>query len=197
MTAPNFRLIDIENAANNFLKSYNPNFDLPVPIEEIVELKLKIAIVVVPGIKQLLGIDAFINSEFSQITIDERCYSNYPQRTRFSIAHEIGHFILHKNWYEKFGPKTLDDYFEFHDKIDSETYKYLEIQASTFAGYLLVPRILLEKQFRDKIGRTPRNENPEILFSILPDLADIFQVSGEVILRRLQRDGLVSPLQSR
>ncbi|MDO8515046.1 MAG: ImmA/IrrE family metallo-endopeptidase [bacterium] len=196
MTAPNFRLIDIENAADNFLKSYNPNFNLPIPIEEIVELKLNITIVVVPGIKQLLGIDAFINSEFSQITIDERCYSNYPQRTRFSVAHEIGHFLLHKNWYEKFGPKTLDDYFEFHDNIDAETYKYIEIQASTFAGYLLVPRILLEKQLEEKIGRTPRNENPEILFSVLPDLADIFQVSGEVILRRLQRDRLISPISS-
>ena len=41
---PNLKLADVVNAANDFLKTYHPSFSLPIPIEEIVEHKMNIAI---------------------------------------------------------------------------------------------------------------------------------------------------------
>lgn len=191
MNPSNLRLIDVTRAAESFLQEHNPSAKLPVPIEEIVELKIGIAVVVVPGIKKLLGIDAFINSSFSQITIDEHSYSAYPERTKFSIAHEIGHLVLHADWYKTNGPKTMDEYLGFYDRIDHEIYKHLEIQASTFAGLVLVPKRILLEKLKGKLGRVPSNENPELLIPVFQDLLDIFKVSGEVLLRRMQSEKIV------
>lgn len=191
MQGPSITLRDVAAAADKFLKTYHPSNNLPVPIEEIVEIKMGIALYAIPGIKPLLGIDAFINSDFTQITVDENSLTAFTQRTRFSIAHEIGHSILHREWYEKHGPQNMEDYLTFPDRIDSKSYKYIEIQASTFAGLVLVPRNLLLDQLKLMLGRIPDHENPEILIPVANDLLDIFQVSGDVMLRRLEKEDIV------
>lgn len=191
MQGPNLRFVDVVRAADKFLKTYHSSLTLPIPIEDIVERKMGIAVVVVPGIKSLLGVDAFISADFTQITIDENSFIKFPERTKFSIAHEIGHLILHKSWYEKYGPKNFEDYLTFHDRIENQVYKYIEIQAHTFAGLVLVPKSLLLKELKKRLGRIPSNEDPEILIPVAQDLLEIFQVSGDVILRRLQREGIV------
>ena len=191
MNPSGLTLAEVNRKANEFLQKYNPAGNLPIPIEEIVELQMHIALVVVPGIKELLGIDAFISSDFSQITIDEYAYENYAERTKFSIAHEIGHSILHAEWYQNHGPKNLDDYLTFHERINQESYKYLEIQANTFAGLVLVPTTPLITLLRTKLGRTPSNEDLSVLLPIFQELLDVFKVSGEMLLIRMQKEKLV------
>lgn len=191
MQPPNLTLFNVTKAAENFIKNLHPSLSLPIPIEDIVELKMNIALVVIPGIKDLIGVDSFISSDFSQITIDEYSFTTYVERARFSIAHEVGHFILHKNWYEQNGPKSIEDYLTFYDRIDSGIYKFLEIQAQTFAGLVLVPRETLVKELKNKLGQVPSQEALEILAPVYQDLLNAFQVSGEVLLRRLQKEGMV------
>jgi Zn-dependent peptidase ImmA (M78 family) len=191
MKEPSLTYQDVANAADNLLKTYHTSSQLPIPIEEIVELKMNIAIVAVPGIKQLLGIDAFISSDFTQITVDQNSLVKFTKRIRFSIAHEIGHLILHKEWYEKYGPKNFEDYLTFYDRIDNEVYKFMEIQASTFAGLVLVPPNLLLNEFKVRIGKIPHLETPEILIPIAQDLLEVFEVSGEVMFRRLQKEKII------
>lgn len=191
MTSPNLNFADVANASVHFLKTHHPSLKLPVPIEEIIEQKMNISLYAVPDIKLLLGIDAFISSDFTQITIDKDCFTRYPERTRFSIAHEIGHLILHKGWYEKYGPKNLEDFLDSHDRMDNQIYKYIEIQAQTFAGLVLVPKDLLFNELKKRLGRIPSHESPEILAPVVQDLPDIFQVSDAVILRRLQKEKIV------
>ncbi len=193
MQNPNIKYEEVKQAASEFLKKYHSK-QLPVPIEDIVEQQMKIAIVVVPGIKSFLGVDAFISSAFDQITVDAHCFSRFPERTRFSIAHEIGHLILHKNLYEQYGPKNIEDYMVFHDKIDDEVYKFIEIQAQTFAGLVLVPTESLLDELKKRLGRVPSLESVEILAPFIQDLPELFQVSDAVILKRLQREKLVKPL---
>ena len=107
MIGPTLTLADVTRESVNFLKLYYSSLKPPIPIEDIIEIKMGIGLSIVPGIKLLLGIDSFINSDFTGITIDEDCFKLYPERTRFSIAHEIGHLILHKEWYTRNGPKKL------------------------------------------------------------------------------------------
>lgn len=191
MQAPNLRFADVVRAADKFLQTYHSSLTLPIPIEDIVERNMDIALFAVPGIKVLIGIDAFISSDFTQITIDEDCFVRYPERSRFSIAHEVGHLILHKGWYEKYGPKNLEDYLSSHDRMDGQIYKYIEIQAQTFAGLVLVPKDLLLNELKNRLGRIPKLETPEILAPAVQDLPEIFRVSDAVILRRLQKEGIV------
>ncbi len=191
MQSPNLRLIDVVRAADEFLKTYHPSLSLPIPIEDIVERKIDMALFAIPGIKSLIGVDAFISSDFTQITIDEDCFVKYQERTRFSIAHEIGHLILHKDWYEKHGPKNLEDYLSSHDRMDGQIYRYIEIQAQTFAGLILVPKKLLLGELEKRLGRIPSMESPEILAPFIQDLPEIFKVSDAVILRRLQKENII------
>ena len=191
MQSPNLRLIDVVRAADEFLKTYHPSLSLPIPIEDIVERKIDMALFAIPGIKSLIGVDAFISSDFTQITIYEDCFVKYQERTRFSIAHEIGHLILHKDWYEKHGPKNLEDYLSSHDRMDGQIYRYIEIQAQTFAGLILVPKKLLLGELEKRLGRIPSMESPEILAPFIQDLPEIFKVSDAVILRRLQKENII------
>jgi len=40
MQAPNLRFADVARESNKFLDTYHPSLTLPIPIEEIVELKI-------------------------------------------------------------------------------------------------------------------------------------------------------------
>lgn len=185
------RLVDVKKEAERFLQEYHSSLVLPIPIEEIVELKMGIGLSVVSGIKELLGIDAFINRDFSEIIVDSFSFEKYVARTRFSIAHEIGHLILHREWYEKNGPKNVEEYFGFTDHFDANIYKKIEIQASTFAGLVLIPTKRLTELLIERLGRLPEEEEPELLGGVLQDLPTIFNVSDRPLLWRLQDEKII------
>lgn len=82
-------------------------------------------------------------------------------RKRFSIAHELGHFLLH--------PDTLQ--LACCDEEDmrawSERFKPEETEANAFAAELLMPREMVSLRL---IGQTPS-------FTLISDLTDTFQTS--------------------
>lgn len=82
------------------LRRYHPQDTLPVPIEEIIELQLKLDIVPTPGLLKGFEIDGFLTRDFSSIYVDDFVQSNRPTRYRFTLAHEVGHLILHKELLE-------------------------------------------------------------------------------------------------
>ncbi len=124
---------------------------IPVDIEAIIEFELKIEIIPIPQLQQVCDTDAFITSTWKAICVDERNYMDerYRGRLRFSLAHEIGHFILHKEIYEKFDIKNIDDFRRFIPEITQEQYSKFEVQADIFANNLLIPRDKLIQE-RDK-----------------------------------------------
>ena len=67
--------------------------------------------------------------------------NHHTNRQRFTIAHEIGHFILHKQHIE--ANKIMEDTILFRNNETNQ----LEIAANRFASDLLMP----EKEFRQKI----------------------------------------------
>jgi len=70
----------------------------------------------------------------------------------------------------------------------------MEIQAQTFAGLVLVPTELLKNEFKSRLGRIPINEDVEILQPIFNDLLTTFKVSGEVLYRRMVKEGIVKKI---
>lgn len=61
---------ELEKAANQFLSEHHPDGSIPIPIEEIVEIKLGIKLIPAPGLLRL-GIDAFLTHDFKEIYIDQ------------------------------------------------------------------------------------------------------------------------------
>ncbi len=187
----------IKNIANNFRTKYSDN-SIPVEMEDIIELKLKMTIALSPGLKYLRGIDMIIMSNFKSIYVDEKIYSDDTQknRLRFSYAHEIGHFVLHKNIYKNFGIKNWDDFREIQEKKPyRENIRRIDKQADIFAGYLLIPedRLKLEKNqilesFDTKLLSKIKSISKETLKQLLASqLSIIFGVSQMAMFIALEK----------
>ena len=142
---------EIEHKADAFRKKFWDN-SIPVNIENIIELKLKLDIIPVPGLQNLCGTDALVSSNWQAIYVDNNAYldERYQNRLRFSLAHEMGHFVLHRNFYNALAIKDTSDFYNLFRHIPQEQYGYLETQANKFANYLLVPRNVLAIR-RDKV----------------------------------------------
>jgi len=99
---PYFDKKKIEEEAENFRKKFWNN-SIPVDIETIIDVKLKIYIIPILGFLRLASVDALISSDYKSIYVDKEVYLDERRhnRLRFSLAHEIGHFVLHKKVYSK------------------------------------------------------------------------------------------------
>jgi Zn-dependent peptidase ImmA (M78 family) len=148
----------IKNKADKFRLEFW-NKEIPVEIEEIVEIKLKIKIIPIPNLMEQCGVDAQITSDFSAIYADQKSYENDTNRFRFSLAHELGHFILHKNFYKQLKICELADILAFIDEIDAKEYANLETQANKFANYFLIPREELSKIKGEIIKEVSKEHN--------------------------------------
>ena len=181
----------IGQIADQFLANYHPGLSLPIPIEEIAEQKLNLRIHEQMNLKKDYDVDGFLISDLTAIFIDFDLYMNFENRTRFTIAHEIGHRILHGKIFKQLNINSVDKLNELAIKITDDEYRWLEYQAYSFASQVLVPKDLLFAEIKKRIGKIPKLETPEVLATIAQDLLNIFQVSGEVMLRRLEKEKIV------
>ncbi|WP_055684180.1 ImmA/IrrE family metallo-endopeptidase [Jannaschia rubra] len=88
----------------------------------------------------------FLGSDRPIIGINSRHHKN---RQRFSIAHEIGHIVLHAAQIGK--DVHVDRGFTVmrRDTRSAQGIDVLEIQANRFAAALLMPRAFLEQSLQD------------------------------------------------
>ncbi|HKL86329.1 MAG TPA: ImmA/IrrE family metallo-endopeptidase [Treponemataceae bacterium] len=168
----------------------------PVDVELLTELA---GYEIIPK-KDLDDFDAFLSMNVKSIIVNARRYDNpsYSRRVRFSIAHELGHAILHSNFIKQQHIESIADYTKFIRSLSDEEYSDFEWQANEFAGRLLVPREQLIVDLHIQIKLIVDQGLEEILFNN-PDLvrsrlcipiAKVFEVSEDVIERRLEREGL-------
>lgn len=181
----------IGQIADEFLNNYHHNLTPPIPIEEIAEQKLKLKIKPIINLKRDYDVEGFLISDLTTIFLDFNMYFSYESRTRFTIAHEIGHLTLHKEIFRKLDINSVERLSYFCTKLTDEEYGWFEYQAYSFASQVLVPKNLLLEELRKRLGRIPTMEPPEILATVVQDLPEIFEVSDAVILRRLQKEGII------
>ena len=110
---------------------------------------------------------------------------------RFSIAHELGHFYLHKDILNTVSFDSEDEWVKFVSELNNSD--RLEIQANEFAGRLVVPRErLVELIKQERIKATEFAVNAGELESVLAMmLSRKFNTSQEVITIRFQRENLL------
>ena len=193
---------ETEEKANEFLSKYNPNREIPVPIEEIVELKLEISII--PKMKMLSqhGIDAFLSADFTELYIDQEHYMSQSNRSRFTLAHEVGHYVLHKDIIKSIN--TLEQWKDYLLGQGSRRAIY-EIQADNFAGCLLMPQPEVIEEFSKqkeiaitKLKSVGMNEpeNKILISFIANEVARKFNVSPKAaeirLLKAIKNGNLVS-----
>jgi hypothetical protein len=199
--APFYSYEDLRRQADGFLANHHPAGTIPVPIEEIVEFDLSLDIVPTPGLHQLLEVDGFITSDLREIWVDQFVYDNRPGRYRFTLAHEVGHSVLHADIFRSRLFHSIAEWKAFVNSIPDKEHSWLEYQAYAFAGLVLVPASPLETAARECVDKVKSegidlNENWDFAWSrIAAFLAKQFEVSSQVVEKRLQKDGLPSDLR--
>jgi len=181
----------IEKVAADFLHKYHPKDTYPTPIEEIVEFKLGIDIIPIPGLHEIIEIDGFISSDLSNISVDEYVYKHRQGRYRFTLAHEVGHAIMHEGVYKHREFNTTGEWRDFMETFPENQWSWLEWQANQFAGLVLVPKHHLEKRvkYHSKQINALGIKNEDVAMDrIVELLAQDFVVSRDVILRRINKE---------
>lgn len=107
--------------------------------------------------------------------------SHSENRRRFTIAHEIGHYLLHEE-----APLFLDKLptyrVHFRDNESSLATNPNEIEANNFAAELLMPAGLLQRELRGSF---------DITEDTISDLATQFGVSTTALTYRLMNLGII------
>jgi len=184
----------IENIANDFRQEYW-NAVIPIDIELIIEKKLKMDLIPVSQMKPDYGIEAFISINMKEIYYDS---DTIETRIRFSMAHEVGHMVLHKAIINELRSESYSGYKEKINSLPAKIIDRAELQANSFASYLLIPTSELEMSIENfihtnktkfeglrQILKNVSNENLYDRFSM--EIGKVFDVSTQAALVRMSK----------
>ena len=156
MNRPNYFRVRVE------VQAILDEFGIDSPPVNPVEIarNMSIAVKFVTFDRERSNVSGFYDPDENAIYVNKH---EYPLRQTFTIAHELGHAILHREWAASEEYRVLmrddgTDHGEFHEK-----------EANSFAAHLLVPRAFL-----DRYRHLP-----------VADLSRLFAVSVPMIRNRL------------
>jgi Zn-dependent peptidase ImmA (M78 family) len=158
----------IEKAANAALGDIST---LPIPINEIVKNH---------GIK-LVSYD--FKDDISGVLILEKeatigyNANQHRVRNRFTVAHELGHYILHKDKLDLF----VDKDFKVLYRSANGTWDKHETEANEFAACILMPEHLLKQE----IEKLNINSTIEEQIQLLAKKFDVSTISMSIRISRL------------
>ena len=146
----------------------------PVPVEKIAKA-LGVKVHRVPFEEDLSGM-IYMDGETPIIGVNARHHVN---RRRFTVAHELGHLMLHRNTLA--GRVHVDRRFPvlMRDATSASGLDSREIEANQFAAELLMPKSFLVLEIRRKKAFDIDDDKPVM------ELANKFQVSKQALQFRL------------
>lgn len=186
---------ELEALAQRFLAEHHASLEPPVPIEEIVEFDLGLDVVPLPNLYRDFQIESWLSHDTRSIFVDLHQCEEMETRYRFSLAHEVGHLLLHADLYRGSRLVSFEDWLAFHEGLDPILRDSMEWQARSLAGRILVPGAPLLKRAQQLLDRAkkrlPKAVASEALFGAISiPLADVFKVHEEVVRIRLSGDRL-------
>jgi len=196
--APFLQYDKIRLIAEDFLGKYNAEDVIPVPIEHIIEYDIGLNIIPIPGLQHISNVDGFISTDFTSISVDQSTMENFENRYRFTLAHEVGHWVIHKDGLFEYASEIefIKDWKKYIIDFDEKQYSLLEYQAYCFAGLILVPAHHLKEKFDKALDKVRLydieiDENSIAMEYISRYLQDAFNVSDAVISKRIKYDKLI------
>lgn len=166
------------------------SLDIPIPAEDIADLLYHLAIDTTYNLPQNIAGRLYVEQRIIEVRRDD-----IPQRQRFTVAHEIGHYRLHVLIEQLHLPgfscdsntvtshKTHSGHLLLPGFTSQPTYntagldahkrRRIEVEANTFAAELLMPAPLVERAI-DEYGKD------------INTLASKFEVSRQAMQYRLE-----------
>ncbi|HXI70103.1 MAG TPA: ImmA/IrrE family metallo-endopeptidase [Verrucomicrobiae bacterium] len=203
--APYLRRAQIWEKADALRARFPSCAKLPVPVLDLAEFDLGLELVPKARLRQAGDIESLLLGDLKTIFVDRDAFLDprSENRLRFSVAHEIGHLILHADVYGGLRHESLEAWMEFLLAIPEAEYDWLESHAYEFAGRLLVPPEPLQTalteavQTAEQAGFTEWDATGETALSFVANhIRRQFGVSTEVIAKRLRAEKLWPPKNS-
>ncbi len=189
LNVPHLTYDQIRAAADAFLKHYHSSKKIPIPIEQVIEFQMGLDIVPLPGLLEAYNVDGFTSSDLSEISIDQFVYEHRLTRYRFTLAHEVGHVVLHAGLFKTHRFRGIDAWKRFLMGVPALDYSRLEWQAYSFGGLVLVPGDVLQQELKvaaRQVKAQGLSKETDFAKALMVDImATRFGVSSEVIERRL------------
>jgi Zn-dependent peptidase ImmA (M78 family) len=166
---------------------------------EIVEFELDLEVRPISKLKEDNDIDALLLGDWKTIVVDQAQYMDerYANRLRFSLAHELGHYVLHQAVFQQIPRGSVQQWIEFMRDLPEKEYSFLEYHAYEFAGRFLVPPEALCREFEVAILLAEQNGMPRDQIQsdahmqyLAKPVSRTFAVSSSVIERRLAKEKL-------
>lgn len=177
---------------------------LPVDVLTLAELELRLDVIPFDDLFEKYDADAALTLDFTGLYVDAEAYMLWERgprwkqrRLRFSVAHELGHHVLHREQAAGLNFASLADFATWTKGYRGQQYS-LEQEANEFAGRLLVPADRLRSEF-ERFGReiapymTHWQSSPDIRRQFAERLMQRFEVNAQVIETRLDREGIWPP----
>jgi IrrE N-terminal-like domain len=175
---------------------------IPINVLDMAEFDLGLEIVPADGLRERCDTEAILLGDLKTILVDKQSFTSPKQeyRLRYSVAHELGHYILHREVYGQIRPPSAEAWFEFISNIPDDQYSWLESHAYEFAGRLLVPPDALGTSLREAMkmaenaGFKDWKSDPDMVLDFLGTyMSKAFNVSAEVVSKRLRIEKLWPP----
>ncbi len=179
---------EIRKKADSFLEKYHPSITLPIPIDDIAERKLGLNIIPLPGLYNVWDMDGFLYGDLSVIAVDQDVLSHpNPARYRFTLAHEIGHLILHRQLFGVSNVRDVDSWQAFVKAIPENLLKKVEWQAYCFAGLVLAPQEPLKREIARVVGEVRDTiENLSNNVKVHADSSFLLEVVAEEVAKSFE-----------
>lgn len=181
---------NIAKTAISFLEKHYSHLTLPIDIESIAEKQLGMSLLTVKGLESRIGAPGFIGQDFDAITIDDFIFNNRQARSNFTIAHEIGHSVLHRDVYRQLCQKTNSgyDFVQFRALFSNKEWDYFEIQANKFASYVLLPTCKVDAMVKCHLRECGGSDGFDIdeLQRLILDMVEGFEQSKLTCIYKLE-----------
>lgn len=166
------------------LNSLGYGIEAPIDVEAIIK-RLNIKYEIKPNFKQI-QVTGSISVQNGEPYIWVNPMKNTSsERKRFTLAHELGHFMLHMAPLE-----NLNAFNPINDKTISfnrdDNWDYTEMEANNFAAQLLMPSELIKNKVKQLITEDRRITKNQLIES----LAKTFHVSISAMEFRLKKLGV-------
>lgn len=188
----------ISSVADSFLDQ-NSITSIPVNIERLIEFNYRMDIIPIPSLQTAYDIEGCSAYDFTKIYVDQYVYERVYNRYRFTLAHELGHKILHQEYYNKLNFSRISDWANIVEQMDESDRSKMEYQAYMFAGMILVPKKILRVEFNKQLpliqshieqaqsnGISREDYIPVMTDAIANKLSPKFDVSRSVLTKRIE-----------
>src|SRR5947209_11707347 len=151
--APFLRRSQIWEKADELRSRFASCEKLPLPVLDLAEFDLGLELVPKDRLKQAGDIEALLLGDLKTIVVDRDAFMDRraENRLRFSVAHELGHLVLHSDVYGTLQHGSVEDWMDFLTAIPEAEYNWLESHAYEFAGRLRVPPDALSEAVKDAV----------------------------------------------